>query len=106
MRISDWSSDVCSSDLHVAAQVGAGVAVLRQAKQHVGRLVAGAVARHDAITGAAQDRRQEILAPAVRVVGQPAERLARPGGNGADRKRVGSGKRVSVLVNLGGRRYL
>src|SRR3546814_18795318 len=45
VRISDWSSDVCSSDLHVAFQitVAGGVQikhVLRQRTMHTGQLAA------------------------------------------------------------------
>src|SRR3546814_6922830 len=43
MRISDWSSDVCSSDLHRHLHRGAGIA---QAAHQLGRLVGGDTAAY------------------------------------------------------------
>src|SRR3546814_11752158 len=86
MRISDWSSDVCSSDL-----------------RNVG-------AHADSGTGAAADPAGEVLRRQAHVrrtrVGgaAPARRLLRGLGHRADRKSVVSGKSVSVRVDLGGRR--
>src|SRR3546814_19240152 len=89
MRISDWSSDVCSSDLH-----GDSLSPL----DAVGRL----------------GRRRSAVARDV-----PAPSVATPcGGNATmagvrgptarpvDRKSVVSGKSVSVRVDLGGRRII
>src|SRR3546814_1129337 len=45
MRISDWSSDVCSSDLLELGQIEA-VEGRRVAAQHLGRLVGGDVVEH------------------------------------------------------------
>src|SRR3546814_17178911 len=83
MRISDWSSDVCSSDLAA----------------HAGEIAQLGLAQLDAM------RRLDILA------NQPLQiaREPRPGSIGAvalDRKSVVSGKSVSVRVDLGGRRIL
>src|SRR3546814_11675511 len=86
MRISDWSSDVCSSDLgrpgarrrHLGARAPAGAAQLRR-------------------LGAAQG-----LQPAV----QPRLAGVREGGRPGDRKSVVKGTSVSVRVDLGGRRIL
>src|SRR3546814_12794883 len=85
MRISDWSSDVCSSDLDLL-HPGTGVLL--------GRLLAGASGR---LHG-----RFDLLGGAVGVL---ADKLDRHGA-GEDRKSVVSGKSVSVRVVLGGRRLI
>src|SRR3546814_10980008 len=101
MRISDWSSDVCSSDLDQN---------LRQEYQHA------AETREDAVD-------QQALERAVRQAlrGQRAERhdagadavhdRRRPREHGLedqkqDRKSVVEGKGVSVRVDLGGSRNI
>src|SRR3546814_19388762 len=86
MRISDWSSDVCSSDLlrHdaiVAREVEARVRIARDADE----------ARHQRIAERTGDIDRRFLA---------VERAI------ADRKSVVSGKSVSVRVDLGGRRII
>src|SRR3546814_15601488 len=89
MRISDWSSDVCSSDLSSPRQARpADLAVI------------GAVAKvqHLALQIAAG-----VAATVADVIGQPpAGKL----GHRKDRKSGASGKRVSVRVDLGGRRII
>src|SRR3546814_5152247 len=91
MRISDWSSDVCSSDLH-----------------------AGSVRRWRIVNNA-----MSIGPPSrpstnweAHSKASPASGAATAGGlpttsnsatNGADRKSLGSGKSVAVRVGLGGR---
>src|SRR3546814_11109033 len=111
MRISDWSSDVCSSDLRHGTQghqpcllclrrLGGGgsraengAAVFRRdrpaAAQAFHRPPAELSRQHGR---RAQRRRQCLAAPALRA--------------DADGKSVGKGKRVSVLVNLGGGRII
>src|SRR3546814_16280053 len=100
MRISDWSSDVCSSDLGFLGgrdleDLGAQV---RQVDHVAGpgglvaRAVAGVLERHPAVPGL----RQRAHHPRVQ--------FARPAR--LDRKSVVEGKRVSVSVDLGGRRTL
>src|SRR3546814_14942228 len=91
MRISDWSSDVCSSDL----PAGAGGAGLRD---H------GGVERIDprrALLGRSPGPGGQVCSP---------HRGADRGAGGApvdqDRKSVVSGKSVSVRVDLGGRRII
>src|SRR3546814_13275960 len=92
MRISDWSSDVCSSDLG-----GRG-----------GRPAAARLARRSG--GADPAGLHEVDARG----GSGAVRLHRDGGGqshraaavGADRKSVVVGQRVTVSVDLGGRRNL
>src|SRR3546814_13180483 len=94
MRISDWSSDVCSSDLRVQ--------------------------RHE-VLGAGGDV-GDVGIPVVVDVGEPIAVGARPVplhltsvavrrrrgrlGRWRDRKSVVSGKSVSVRVDLGGRRII
>src|SRR3546814_20676184 len=88
MRISDWSSDVCSSDLAVIAPCCIDLWPF----EHVDRFVGIGVARlPDFLRREAQNRRD----PAHQRVEQHV-----------DRKSVVSGKRVSVRVDLGGRRII
>src|SRR3546814_1469363 len=89
MRISDWSSDVCSSDL----------------RRHLPALHLG-----DAAEGV-QDEDLDRFAVAAGLDGGRAGVAgggADDGGAGAalDRKSVVEGKSVSVRVDLGGRRIL
>src|SRR3546814_11285579 len=119
LRISDWSSDVCSSDL-----LGNGPPVVRRARR---RLVS---ARDSAVADArAGPRRRAAPAADAGLAGRlqthaAVERLARGAGTRQrrtrrrtsaahrrrrrrkDRKRVVSGKSVSVRVDLGGRRII
>src|SRR3546814_13984620 len=103
MRISDWSSDVCSSDL-VAVEVH---------RDEVGQLDE---ARVDVAAGAGIGRRDDgddvVLEPLdIVLLGQPVDRgrvlpgVDRPAPQGA-RKRVVEGKSVSVRVDLGDRRII
>src|SRR3546814_14938127 len=99
MRISDWSSDVCSSDLETAGDRGilAKIAVARQRRE-------------------IRDQRGGVILE-VRPFGMARHLGALPGrepcitvaklqlGLGA-RKSVVSGKSVSVSVYLGGRRII
>src|SRR3546814_8248324 len=85
MRISDWSSDVCSSDLLLFTAVGAPLLAFILNAALLGRdLEAMVRARHP-------DR-------------PPLGRGAR--WSLGDRKSVVKGKRVSVRVDLGGRRSI
>src|SRR3546814_14518301 len=106
MRISDWSSDVCSSDLKVFSQLG-------RWKQHkkdgkpvligVGGCVASqegeAIVKRapyvDLVFGPQTLHRLPQLIDAQRASGKPQ-----------DRKSVVSGKSGSVRVDLGGRRSI
>src|SRR3546814_17358800 len=101
MRISDWSSDVCSSDLlvagllhHLGARVVVFVDPVPEAHEAEGIvLVLGALDKlGDAVLGA--DLGQHLQ---HRLVGAAVRR---------DRKSVVSGKSVSVGVDLGGRRII
>src|SRR3546814_12509416 len=79
MRISDWSSDVCSSDLVEADRLAIGHRVLDD-RPHQLRIFLG-------------------LAEAARVRNLRPEAVL-------DRKSVVEGKSVSVRVDLGGRRII
>src|SRR3546814_18820871 len=104
MRISDWSSDVCSSDLRLAAvavqrlddqRAVAPVEILHRveiAGDHRRRHIFGEI-EHEHFLGRVADR--------DRVVDH--QRLAR---DALDRTSVESGKSVSVRVDLGGRRLI
>src|SRR3546814_14103430 len=98
MRISDWSSDVCSSDLQRRSEVEVGVqfediglgAIAGIAER--GDFAQVARLRHAAI-GIFGIEQADIIA-----VGIAAERI--------DRKSVVQGKRLSVRVDIGGRRCI
>src|SRR3546814_12744583 len=87
MRISDWSSDVCSSDLCGAAR--------RERAGRAGDAAGGGAAAH---LRRGIDRGRAGRGQAARG-GQPAAA-------GGDRKSVVEGKSVSVRVDLGGRRII
>src|SRR3546814_13832254 len=125
MRISDWSSDVCSSDLDAGREAAHG---------RLGRSPFDAVPRgaHEALPRDAGGRRRalEVALRAAGLLGRPALRPVRarcrlgpregldaggapaPARSGAeagiayavDRKSVVKGKRVSVRVDYGGGR--
>src|SRR3546814_18693942 len=93
MRISDWSSDVCSSDLVVAHQE-------QMIRGHLDRaVIVGDIAwpHVDRVEGRAAGQR---LAHDGELEHRAAVRVA---GDETDRKSVVEGKRVSVGVDLGGR---
>src|SRR3546814_16792428 len=96
MRISDWSSDVCSSDLDMVVRGGAAqVGVVSSALQGS---ISGSVISNVISSGV-------VTIPAMKRTGFRAdyaggvEAVASTG----DRKSVGQGKIVSVRVELGGR---
>src|SRR3546814_20857882 len=98
MRISDWSSDVCSSDLDQAPFRTVGPARHNIVARVVVRLFDGIAAETRLIFQHRSDRRHvdldgEIVAAAVSFAA-------------GDRKSVVSGKSVSVRVDLGGRRII
>src|SRR3546814_12769940 len=101
MRISDWSSDVCSSDLARLLQAGEDL-------QHGRLAAAGGADQHDELAVLAVEA--EVLEDGQRPVGladafdadaghvtSPSRRSAR-----RDRKSVVEGKSGRVLVRLGG----
>src|SRR3546814_12070163 len=81
MRISDWSSDVCSSDLFLAIDTRVQPHALE-----VGELLPGHQARNIG----------DLLHAGITLVRAP----------GGDRQSVVSGKSVSVRVDIGGRRII
>src|SRR3546814_11939347 len=96
MRISDWSSDVCSSDLD-----------RRALGQRIEIEVAKAFAARRLGAGAVAGRRRRRRGPITASVGRPLLLLHLTGdeqGIGIlDRKSVVKGQSVSVRVALGGR---
>src|SRR3546814_15068076 len=103
LRISDWSSDVCSSDLSLPAYRPMEWPLLLHGSGRCSRLHAacqsqaagrGFRRRRDGHGTSGNDPRLELCE------GQ-SDRDARP-----DRKSVVSGKRVSVRVDVGGRRII
>src|SRR3546814_20984705 len=96
MRISDWSSDVCSSDLGQRRGVVVFLALKGEQPRRLGRqqgLLGAEVA-------AAQPKLQVVMAPAlVGVVAQQSAQHLR-----SEERRVG--KSVPVRVDLGGRRII
>src|SRR3546814_20166337 len=88
MRISDWSSDVCSSDLfrrfHQRPDINEPGAGLTEGLRRLSR--AEPIYGQSVLTNAHGERHEIAVA--------------------GDRKSVVSGKRVSVRVDLGGRRIL
>src|SRR3546814_19428403 len=81
MRISDWSSDVCSSDLIAQREIIQSIRDQTELEQ---------------VHGAGGERRHMRRGDTGR----------QHTGYGGDRKSVVSGKRVSVRVDLGGRRII
>src|SRR3546814_19830857 len=93
MRISDWSSDVCSSDLaDLVGRTGQSLTEIVTAIKKVSDIVAEiAAASREQATG---------LDQVNTAVGSMDEMTQR------DRKSVVEGKSVSVRVDLGGRRRI
>src|SRR3546814_15500284 len=104
MRISDWSSDVCSSDLRPASAFNCFPAVAARAPATgVGGIVHVADMcpdhRHIRLARQPRDRVHVLDLPGIGLVGG-LEFVD------ADRKRVVEGQSVSVRVDLGGRRII
>src|SRR3546814_14086378 len=115
MRISDWSSDVCSSDLVQTGMsdvvVAGGVESMSNVEHYSTDIRkgvrAGNLTLHDRLT------RGRLMSQPVERFGvisgmiETAENLAKDYGiSREDRKSVVSGKSGSVRVNLGGRRTI
>src|SRR3546814_11264553 len=94
MRISDWSSDVCSSDLDLADVRGQAVA--RRALE-----IAAAGNHHLLLIGPPGCGKTMLASRLAGVLPPAADEDALE-----DRKSVVSGKSVSVRVDLGGRRIV
>src|SRR3546814_17801420 len=91
MRISDWSSDVCSSDLLSRDGDGKG----RRQLHPVGDDAAGRLSHH-----------RHTAETDVRAAGQRRPRIHPQRRDRQDRQSVETGKRVTVRVVLGGRSKL
>src|SRR3546814_14636803 len=101
MRISDWSSDVCSSDL-VEAGIAAHLAVGGHVDHHHAQrpVAAGLQGEHAAVLDEAGEAAAERQQP-----GEQARHTRRivVAASGVDRECVVEGKCVYVRVELGGR---
>src|SRR3546814_19749412 len=97
MRISDWSSDVCSSDLTRGIALGRALEQ-PQADRPLEQKSRRRGDRHD-------QQREKRQAPAFGHSSSPT-RFFHPATGKGDRKSVVSGKSVSVRVDLGGRRII
>src|SRR3546814_12143782 len=97
MRISDWSSDVCSSDLPPSASIlwvaGWGSGQVPLQKIALSRFLEQTLSRCWNST---------VRAPKL----PRSEEGAKEGAKEGDRKSVVEGKSVSVRVDLGGRRII
>src|SRR3546814_12349665 len=102
MRISDWSSDVCSSDLlaqahrrahQLAADVDFGVANLFAQRDRPALVLVAAIGLDAGVKQIADRLQHRIRKGHVQLAA-------------ADRKSVVKGKSVSVRVALGGRRIM
>src|SRR3546814_16735304 len=104
MRISDWSSDVCSSDLGASA-LGCECPPVSAFGRHLLLYFAPEGTHpHLPTCAAVEGRKTEIRLsknPPFRHACAPAYRRGRQ-----DRKSVGYGRSVSVRVDLGGRRTI
>src|SRR3546814_12211655 len=103
MRISDWSSDVCSSDLLDVAVADDPERAVAD-KLIVGENLLGEATHHrfegdepDFVAGKLDEARQR---------GRQHQKLADQFAAPLDRKSVGEGKSVSDRVDLGGRRII
>src|SRR3546814_12174521 len=112
MRISDWSSDVCSSDLFADARRGIVVRAVTRAEiaaEIAARLALGRAERDAAQVGAAAERAQPaflagLCPPIDRLrIAQIAEGHLLRRINRSERRLVG--KSVSVRVDVGGGRH-
>src|SRR3546814_19652162 len=109
MRISDWSSDVCSSDLAIGARVKARRPASRP-RVELGDQVETVAAKQLPAVGddapGAPGRAVEFETGGARIHAQPACPLSPRRPRAEDRASVVSGKRVSVRVFLGGGRLI
>src|SRR3546814_17904263 len=106
MRISDWSSDVCSSDLNpfVLSLSKHRTSLLRWGRKErpFDKLRANGKRVRRIIRSPWAHRKSRASPPAH----SPAHRPAAHRRSAGDRTGVLSGKRVSVLVELGGRQLI
>src|SRR3546814_18171499 len=104
MRISDWSSDVCSSDLGDVASRILRTVERRAAAESTDVLAVGGLQGLGVVANAGGDDRGDGRSGCPEVGFQPgAESVVQ---SGADRECVGSGKSEAVRVDIGGRRNI
>src|SRR3546814_13849670 len=101
MRISDWSSDVCSSDLYLSVAAKANGVFMTRFRRMTGDLTP-----IDSVD--AQERAIMAKAPLYRISETGMDELGhrRQTLDGGDRKSGVTGQRVSVRVVFGGLRIL
>src|SRR3546814_16616655 len=117
MRISDWSSDVCSSDLSKSAIDSSGRASSGSSSAPIGGIAS--LNSPSSMIGATSGNRTSGGGGVGAAISVPTVRNTGGGWTAADggdcacagathqaRKRVVEGKRVSVSVDLGGRRII
>src|SRR3546814_15111781 len=112
MRISDWSADVCSSDLLARADsysglnCSASLQIVSRSVSFSGAAALCAIAEEltQAPSSAAEQHDHNVLR--VSNILRPRENTDKDGRMMLDRKSVVSGKSVSVRVDLGGRRTI
>src|SRR3546814_15841633 len=105
MRISDWSSDVCSSDLterRAMLEEAAGIAGLHVRRKDAEQKLRATETNLTRLGEIVAD--MELRANALRRQARAAEKYKRLSEE-MDRKSVEEGKSVSVRVDLGGRRF-
>src|SRR3546814_15328166 len=101
MRISDWSSDVCSSDL------AENDLMLAEFNARNGEALDALINKHNVqLKRFSDDMLTKMGEAAGRVVAQVGQSDAQTKKVYEDRKSVVKGKRVSVRVDLGGRRII
>src|SRR3546814_17373798 len=100
MRISDWSSDVCSSDLSVSSKAF-GCATASTIGSTVSTVASTTSTTTPVTVGTRPDGPSVLSTTASTTGGRTASTI----GN-TDRKSVVEGKSVSDRVDLGGRRIL
>src|SRR3546814_11315095 len=101
MRISDWSSDVCSSDLVGSSEVKAvDVRVISATHQDLGAAIADGKFREDLFF------RLGVVVLQVPSLASRVEDIPALVRHFQDRKSVVLGKSVSVRVDLGGLRII
>src|SRR3546814_11076723 len=114
MRISDWSSDVCSSDLS-SFTAGSDMTLTQNVHVVGGNATFDTGANNVTLTGAmdgtqclikAGSGRLTLAAAASNDIGACVEEGTLSFNNRLDRKSVVEGKSVSVRVEIGGRRII
>src|SRR3546814_14510709 len=113
MRISDWSSDVCSSDLEGRENIEVGLKAIECGREvrdldpdaRIAWVMVELEYDRHRVRGHLGEGRadDQQFDPAAE---RPDARREGPPFDGADRKSGGEGRRVSVGVNRGGRRLI